>query len=291
MTKRLMFLLLVVLLGLPSALSAQTAQNPRLHVLSYNIQMLPRWILHMDHGPVKRAKLIPSVLIADSIDIIVFQEAFDKRCVRILSKLLKPHFPYVVGPANDRKIGIKLNSGVMMFSKVPLKFVDEVDFTECETEDCFARKGALLAEADWHGKPIQILGTHKEAGGSTMLKTGQYLEILGMVRKHTRTGVPQLLCGDFNIRKGSDIYTAMVATFEMQDGDITGEQQFTSDHLINDMSTYRPDDRKIIDFIFYRPNGVEPTFIQREIRRYRTRWSKKHEDLSDHMSILMTLDF
>lgn len=270
---------------------AQKPETRPLRVLSYNIQMLPRWIAHLGHGPVKRAKLIPEKLIADSIDVIVFQEAFDKRCMRIIRKQLAAYYPYVAGPANDRKVGIKLNSGVMMFSKIPLRFVDQVDFTECEQEDCFARKGALLAEADWHGKAIQILGTHKEAGGSTMLKTGQYLEILGMVRKHTRPGVPQLLCGDFNIRKGSDIYSAMVATFDMEDGPITGEFQYTSDHLLNDMSTYRPEDRKIIDFIFYRANGTEPVFIQREIRRYMQRWSPKHEDLSDHLSVLMTLVF
>lgn len=270
--------------------SAVPAERP-LRILSYNIQLLPRWIAHLGHGPVKRSRLLPEKLVADSLDIIVFQEAFDKRCVRLLRKGLEAYYPYVVGPANDRKHSIKLNSGVMMFSKVPLKFVDEVDFTECEKEDCFARKGALLAEADWHGKPIQILGTHKEAGGSTTLKTGQYLEILGMIRRHTRPGVPQLLCGDFNIRKGSDIYQAMIATFDMEDGPITGELQYSSDHLLNDMSTYRPDDRKIIDFIFYRGNGTEPTFIRREIRRYRQRWHKKHEDLSDHMSVLMTLSF
>lgn len=288
MFKRLLF---IALLGssMFSSFAAGINEPKKLRILSYNIQMLPRWILHMDHGPVKRAKLIPEKLIADSIDIIVFQEAFDKKCMRIISKQLKPFYPYVVGPGNDRKVGIKINSGVMMFSKIPMKFVDEVDFTECESEDCWARKGALLAEADWNGKPIQILGTHKEAGGSLTLKTGQYLEILGMVRKHTKAGVPQLLCGDFNIRKGSDIYTAMVATFGMEDGDITGELQYTSDHLLNDMSTYRPDDRKVIDFIFYRANGVKPVFVQREIRRYLQRWSDKHEDLSDHLAVLMTL--
>lgn len=289
MKNRLYFIVAFLIFFATSAVAQETKSTRPLRILSYNIQMLPRWILHMDHGPVKRAKLIPQKLIEDSIDVIVFQEAFDKRCVRILSKQLKAVYPYVVGPANDKKCGIKLNSGVIMFSKVPLRFVDQVDFTECEKEDCFARKGALLAEGEFEGKTFQILGTHKEAGGSTMLKTGQYLEILGMLRKHTKPGIAQFLCGDFNIRKGSDIYTAMLATFDMEDGDITGELQYTSDHLLNDMSSYNPENRKIIDFIFYRGNGHKPQFIQREIRRYLTRWSTKHEDLSDHLSVLMTV--
>lgn len=267
-------------------------ENPKdLRVLSYNIQMLPRWIAHMGHGPVKRASLIPEKLIADSIDIIIFQEAFDKRCMRIMRRLLEPYYPHVAGPANDRKFGFKLNSGVMIFSKTPLKELESIDFTECEKEDCFSRKGALLVETEWQGQPLQIMGTHMEAGGSQTLKAGQYLEILGMMRKHTRHGVPQLLTGDFNIKKGTTLYEAMLAAFGMEDGPFSGELQYTADGMLNDMKRYDPDDRKVIDYIFYKGNGVRPVFINREVRQYRQRWRKDRQDLSDHLSVLMTIRF
>jgi endonuclease/exonuclease/phosphatase family metal-dependent hydrolase len=282
-------MLAVFMVLILSPLVKASEEDKELRILSYNIQMLPRWIAHLGHGPVKRAKLIPEKLIQDNIDIIVFQEAFDKHCMKLISRQLKTVYPYSIGPANDKKCGIKLNSGVMIFSKTPLTFVDQVDFTECEKEDCFARKGALLVETEFNGKKIQVLGTHKEAGGSLPLKAGQYIEILGMVRKHTKPNVPQFLCGDFNIRKDSDLYFGMLGTFEMKDGPITGELQYTSDHLLNDMSSYRPDDRKIIDFIFYRGNGHEPISTKREIRRYMQRWHKDHEDLSDHLAVLMSI--
>lgn len=286
-------IILVIIISCVSLnpLAAQNTPEPELRVLSYNIQMLPRWIAHLGHRPLLRAKLIPEKLIADSIDVIVFQEAFDKKCMRIISRLLQERYPYTVGPANDRKAGIKLNSGVMMFSRIPLKFIDQIDFKECEKEDCFARKGALLAEADWNGKAIQILGTHMEAGGTPELKTGQYLEINELVRKHERPGVPQLLCGDFNIRRGSDLYHNMLAVTGMEDGPISGELQYTADHLLNDMCSYDPQNRKVIDFIFWRGNGLSPLFTRREIKRYRQRWNKKHEDLSDHMALLLYLRF
>lgn len=282
-------ILAVFMMLILSPLVKASEEDKELRILSYNIQMLPRWIAHLGHGPVKRAKLIPEKLIQDNIDIIVFQEAFDKHCMKLISRQLKTTYPYSIGPANDKKCGMKLNSGVMIFSKTPLTFVDQVDFTECEKEDCFARKGALLVETEFNGKKIQVLGTHKEAGGSLPLKAGQYIEILGMVRKHTKPNVPQFLCGDFNIRKDSDLYFGMLGSFEMKDGPITGELQFTSDHLLNDMSSYRPDDRKIIDFIFYRGNGHEPISTTREIRRYIQRWHKDHEDLSDHLAVLMSI--
>lgn len=285
------FLILIICCGSLAPLTAQKTSDPELRVLSYNIQMLPRWIAHLGHRPLLRAKLIPEKLIADSIDVIVFQEAFDKKCMRIISRLLQEQYPYIVGPGNDRKAGIKLNSGVMMFSRIPLKFVDQIDFKECEKEDCFARKGALLAEAEWNGKAIQILGTHMEAGGTPELKTGQYLEINELIRKHERPGVPQLLCGDFNIRRGSDLYHNMLVVTGMEDGPISGELQYTADHLLNDMCSYDPQNRKVIDFIFWRGNGISPLFTRREIKRYQQRWNKKHQDLSDHMALLLYLRF
>lgn len=285
----LVFTWLCISLG--PALAQHKTPEPELRVLSYNIQMLPRWIAHLGHRPLLRARLIPEKLIADSIDVIVFQEAFDKKCMRIIRSLLIGKYPYVAGPANDRKAGMKLNSGVMMFSRIPLKFVDQIDFRECEKEDCFARKGALLAEAEWQGKSIQIMGTHMEAGGTPELKTSQFMEINEMIRRHAREGVPQLLCGDFNIRKGSELYQTMLQTIGMEDGPLSGELQYTADHKLNDMCSYNPEDRKVIDFIFYRANGAPALFTDREVKRYRQRWNKKREDLSDHMALLMRLRF
>jgi endonuclease/exonuclease/phosphatase family metal-dependent hydrolase len=287
--KKWFFIFPILLVFLGSG--ATPASEKNLKVLSYNIQMLPRWIAHLGHGPIKRAKLIPQKLIADSIDILVFQEAFDKRCMRLIKKELEPFYPYVAGPANDRKFSIKLNSGVMIFSKKPLKILDSVDFTECEKEDCFARKGALLAETEWEGRRLQIMGTHMEAGGSQTLKAGQYLEIAAMMRKHQQANVPQLLAGDFNIRKGSLLYEAMLATFGMNDGAISGDLQFTADGLLNDMKGYNPEDRKVIDFIFYKANGIIPAYINREIKQYRQAWNKEKKDLSDHQAVLLTLQF
>lgn len=285
------WLIILPLIGGFFTSHAAPSNDKKLTVLSYNIQMLPRWIAHLEHGPVKRARLIPTKLIADNIDILVFQEAFDKHCMKLIKNELQAYYPYSVGPANDKKFGFKLNSGVMIFSKQPLKILDMVDFTECEKEDCFARKGALLVETEWEGQRLQIMGTHMEAGGSQTLKAGQYLEIAAMMRKHQQANVPQLLAGDFNIRKGSVLYEAMLATFDMKDGDISGDLQYTTDGLLNDMKGYDPEDRKVIDFIFYKANGILPTYISREIKQYRQTWNKEKQDLSDHQAVLLTLQF
>src|SRR5687767_1962440 len=59
-----------------------------LRVLAWNIQMLPRFLVRLSRGPIRRAKLIPQKLIDDQVDIIVFQEAFDARARRILTRRL-----------------------------------------------------------------------------------------------------------------------------------------------------------------------------------------------------------
>jgi hypothetical protein len=148
------------------AKAVETIDSNELRIVTYNVKMLPRILVHLKHHPVKRAKLIPKKIIADSVHIVCFQEAFDGKSIRELKRLLKPSFPYIVGPANKRP-GFKLSSGVIIFSKLPLTFVSQIDFIDCEKEDCAARKGALLVAAEWQGQPFQIMGTHAEAGGGS----------------------------------------------------------------------------------------------------------------------------
>lgn len=281
-------------------LCLQAAENPAdpladptnsLRILSYNIKMLPRMLAHLKHHPIKRAKLIPQSILEDTVDIVVFQEAFDRKAIRILKKKLEQTYPYTVGPANSKRPSFKVSSGVWMISKFPIHELGTVDFKECEKEDCMARKGALLVEGTWNGKKIQVMGTHAEAGGSMDLKKGQFYEMQELVNKHKTESVPQFFCGDFNTRKGTALYDTLLAVFAAEDGPISSELQFTSDHLLNDMSHYNPKSRNVIDYVLYRGNGIQPKAIKREVRRYECAWDKTHCDLSDHMAILMKIAF
>lgn len=262
-----------------------------LNVLSWNIKFLPRVLAHIGHRPLKRVPYIAEFLLKDSADVIVLQEAFDNVANKRLLKLLKEKYPYHVGPAN-KKGWFTINSGILIVSKVPLRERGTVDFKECEKEDCFARKGALLVEIDWYGKLIQILGTHLESGGPREIKLSQYQELAGLLRAHQNYGVPQLLCGDFNTEKSNaDLYPKMLHVLQVEDGPLSGELQYTSDHLLNDMDSYDPNNREVIDYILYKGNGVEPVYSYREVVRPMHRWSKKHQDLSDHFGVRLRIRF
>lgn len=264
-------------------------QTTGLRILSYNVKMLPRYIIRTHHFPIRRARIIPSVILNENADVVVFQEAFDPKADRILRKKLKQKYPYYAGPVN-RKPGFKINGGVMIFSKYPLKQLGQVQYSQCNDFDCWARKGALLVEITEGLHTYQIAGTHLNGGGSIELKTSQYSEMGQLVKRYARQGVPQFLVGDYNTSNyDKPYYNAMLQQLDAKDGPVNGPVLFTNDHLDNDMEEYDPKERNIIDYILYRPNGVEPRVITRSIKQYCNRWCKQHEDLSDHYALLMEL--
>ena len=282
---RVYFSTLVLLLFF-SSLSAQT-----ISVLSWNIKFLPRAFAHIGHRPLKRVEPIATHLIASEADVLVLQEAFDRKAKRRLKKSLNLVYPYTYGPANQEP-GFKINSGILILSKTPLLYRGEVEFSDCEKEDCFARKGALLVETVVAGRRIQVLGTHLEAGGPSSIKLTQYHEVAGLLRSHQLFGIPQIICGDFNTNQTNTyLYQAMLNILQAEDGPLYGELQYTSDHMLNDMDLYNPNDRKVIDYVFYKPNGVQPQNIYREVLRYQYPWNKKQKDLSDHFAVWMKLTF
>lgn len=273
----------------PSELSADSST---LKVLSYNMYMLPPLVKFT--GKQRRAKRIGDLLKDSDFDIVVFQEAFHGAARRKIWRRMRDNYPHALGPANRRWYSFKTNSGIWIISKIPLTQIAELDFDYCDGIDCWSRKGALVAEGEFYGKTFQILGTHLEAGGSREKKVGQYREldsVLAFVRKEN---VPQIITGDFNTKKFQDTtwYNQLVSILGAQDGPLLSEQQYSSDSYVNDIKIERGDKKKrgVIDFIFYRENGVKAK-INRYVRMPRWQWSKRCKDLSDHFAIEAQIRF
>jgi len=266
--------------------TAPTANG--LRILSYNIKMLPRFIKREHHYPITRAHILPKYIMQENPDIIVFQEAFDGKADRILRKALKEQYPYMLGPVN-KKPGFKINGGVLICSKYPLKQLGTVQYSQCDDFDCWARKGVLLVEVNDGKHTFQIAGTHMNGGGSVALKTSQYKEMGALVKEFARPGVPQFCVGDYNTSNlDSSYYRPLISNLDAEDGPVTGTLTCTNDHVGNDME--EPDrEQDIIDYVLYRPNGVRPQKMTRTIKRYCQRWSPTHQDLSDHYALLMEL--
>lgn len=264
--------------------------NNQISILTWNVKMLPRGAVFLDHHPIKRARLIPEVLMKESPDVIVFQESYDGKAVRMLRRKLKPMYPYTQGYQNRKVITYKRAGGVLMFSKYPMKEIESIKYSWLEGIDKLARKGAMLVEVEHPVKHFQLLGTHMEAGGSKELKATQYKEAGELLKRHEQTGVPQFACGDFNTKRVDTVlYPKLINCLQMEDGEICTELKCTSDHLLNDMDSYNPERRNLIDYVFYKSNGVLPKTITRCVMQYEHPWSKKHKSLSDHNAVVLRM--
>ena len=262
-----------------------------LRLLSYNVKMLPRIFPHLKHYPVRRAKLIPKHILADSVDVVVFQEMFDAKARKHLVNGLKADLPYVIGPGKLRPKGYKKGSGVMIMSRYPFKFLEKIKYNDCKgIPDCRARKGVIIVEVNDGKRTYQIAGTHMQAGGGKELKMKQIEQAAALMRQFRKEGVPQFAVGDFNVRNSDTVlYPKLLKDFEANDGPFEGELIYTSDHKLNDLYKYNPNHRNTVDYILYKDNGVQPTQIKRVIRPYKQPYHKRHQDLSDHYGLLMTV--
>lgn len=261
-------------------------------IMSYNIKMLPRGATYIKHHPVIRSRVLPEVLKEENSDVIVFQEAFDGKAMRIMRKRLKEDYPYIAGWKNRKVISYKRAGGVIMFSKYPMKELESIAYTKCKGIDCMANKGSLLVEVNHPKHKFQLLGTHMQAGGGKDIKESQYKEAGDLLKRHVQNGVPQFAAGDFNTHKNDpDLYPKLLKELDATDGDIDSELKYTSDHMLNDMDSYDPKRRNVIDYVFYKPNGVAARKCSRKVIAFEKPWSKKHKSLSDHNAIVLKMEW
>ncbi|CAN5289949.1 sphingomyelinase C [soil metagenome] len=257
----------------------------KIKILSWNIYMLPGF-LSPGKGP--RAEAIGTLLASSDYDVIVFQEAFHQRSRNTISRLLTPAFPFQAGPANQKAFSLKINSGVWIFSRYPISQVQSIIFSTQHGADALSRKGALLIEIIINNNPVQIVGTHLQNGGDEWRRQSQCAEINErLLNKYQRPGIPQIVCGDFNIERHErhENYQSMLETLNADDGELSSERKYSYDGVSNDMQSGTGGEQDLIDYILIRNNQAFVKSAARKITVYRQRWHENHQDLSDHYSI------
>ena len=195
-----------------------------------------------------------------------------------------------MGYQNRKLVSYKRAGGVLIFSKYPMKELESIRYKQCKGIDCAGHKGVMLVEVEHPAGKFQLSGTHMQAGGSPELKESQYAELGALLKKHEQVGVPQFAAGDFNTKKDRPVlYDTLVRILDAQDGEFSGNLKFTSDHLLNDMYDYDTEKRHIIDFVFFRPNGIKPRSVARYVRKFEQQWHPKHKALSDHFAVVLKM--
>jgi sphingomyelin phosphodiesterase len=272
-------------------INEQAAPEEELRILTWNIFMRPRYIFK--DGQLERAKAIVEQLKDKTYDVIVFQEAIDRKARKIIWEGLKEFFPYQVEPGNGAFL--KTNGGVWILSKHEIKKQKRIIFKGCVGTDCFCKKGALLVEVNKKDKRFQVIGTHLQAEVKNLNyklnRVEQYNEINEyLLKPNAEEGVPQFVVGDLNTPDNvSEEYKTMLAKLESQDAERNSAEwedgaswgAWTND-LFNEC-----EDRKaeVLDYVLYKSNGKKPSRFQKSIRKFRQIWNGRNKDLSDHYAV------
>lgn len=273
----------------------QPMQSPpppeKIKILSWNIYMLPGVVRVKGKG--ERADAIGNILKDSDYDVIVFQEAFQRNARKKIFRHLHEKYPYQSGPANQKLISYKTNSGLWIFSKHPIVSSHSIIFKNKSGIDAFSRKGGLITEVDVNGSIIQIAGTHLQNSGHPWIRQSQCVEFYNrLLQPLHKEGVPQIVCGDFNInRKKEEEYNFMLQTLRATDGELVGALQYSYDRLQNDLHVEAGRNQDLIDYILIRDPSNQFISTSREIKAIRKNWDTIHADLSDHFALEAELRF
>jgi endonuclease/exonuclease/phosphatase family metal-dependent hydrolase len=271
----------------PVAVSAgPEANNHQLKILTWNIYMLP--FCSKMHQNCKRAMAIAREIPAYNYDIIVFEEAFDRRARKILRDQLKGYFPFIYGPANESSFSIRTNSGIW----IPLRQLEQIKFKNRFGIDALARKGAVLFEGEWQGQSFQLLGTHLQNNSPDSVRYGQCHEIAHkLLRKYAKSDIPQIVCGDFNIEFADKVnYSKMLNILDAENGSLKGDLQTSFDEVDNKLAKKDNGKKQLIDYVLVR-NFKSIKYIERKVFVLKGCIKDIVSDLSDHYGIEARVNF
>ncbi len=265
--------------------------NRPLKILSWNIGMLP--VVDIFKEKDERPQAIANALSVNDYDIIVFQEAFTFYGRNVISRKLQDQYPYAYGPVNKTTISLKINSGIWILSKIPLKTMKEIEFTVSAGMDGLARKGAVLLGGQFCGAPFQLIATHLQDDEYPQVIREQQLSEIHekLITPFSELGTPQIICGDFNTdEKMAADYRGMLGILDAEDCGISGTMKTTFDDESNDVyKSPHPDPRRI-DYVMTR-NSRFIQWINERVAVLKSKWGENKEYLSDHNALEAVIQF
>jgi len=263
----------------------------KIKILSWNIYMLPHLVAAHSNKK-ERASVIGETLLGSDYDVIFFQEAFHSTARNRILAQLQNKYPYHAGPANRKFLSLKANSGLWIFSKYPIVHSQSIIYKNKFGVDALSRKGALLVELNVQGQRIQIAGTHLQNCGPVWLRQVQCVEFYKrLLKPNAREGVPQIICGDFNIDRHTtqEDYQFMLQALDAKDSN-DEVNQYSYDRLNNDLHIEKGTAKDLIDYILFRSNGGI-AICSNAVTPIKRKWSTLHSDLSDHYAIQAEINF
>ena len=253
--------------------------------------MLPHVLIHT--GQIERAKQIIESLKNEDVDVIVFQEAFDKRAREIIREGLKKYFPYETGNPT-RNSFYKISSGVWVISKVPINVVKRIYFSNGKGMDKFACKGAILLEGKKNSFCFQIASTHLQSdlikSDVRQIRKQQYQKISKeLLEPYAQTKVPQFVVGDMNTSSEDSLsFMQMLGILKINQCVFDSKLNFSYDCSKNDIIKDENAAPQLLDHILFNKRDAATVEGRMFVKIFRKQWDDLHSDLSDHFAIMGT---
>ena len=214
---------------IPGPSGDMTSTGSDMKVLTWNIYMLPH--SNLVNSNRRRARGLAQELSRSDYTIIVFQEAFDPGARKIIREVLKKNFPFFYGPANNSKwYSIHTSSGLWIASRIPLQEKTTIRYIGARGFDRFANKGAILLEGSWKGQPFQLVATHIQSDDYPWTVREKQIDDLHrfLLVPYFKSGVPQIICGDFNTDKAeTPHYHELLSVTGADDGTLGGNDIYS----------------------------------------------------------------
>lgn len=284
---------LIILLGLAFTMMANASD---LKILTWNLFMIPKPFNNTLQQT--RADMMASLLPGLGHDVYFFQEAFIGKTKKKLTNAFKNTHPYTARLGVDGKIPHLLDSGLLVFSRYPMKVLGHEYFKKCAKTDCFAAKAALLVEVTTpDGKKVQIATTHMQAwveAKALAVRQTQLVQIKNLFKRYENPGIPQVLVGDLNIDGLlPDEYPGALDFLDMSSAPLNGRYSSTNGFVINCYRTPgEPHSGQWLDHVWIKPHQTQAAVRYRAAREFSGKFKKTGWcPLSDHRPVeaLITL--
>ncbi|PCI27832.1 hypothetical protein COB52_04370 [Candidatus Kaiserbacteria bacterium] len=204
---------------------------PSIKILSLNVACLP---FPITTSCCSRITKICKQVISNNIDIVCFQECFDKRCQTIISEMFMETHPYQIlhqrycAPGVLDWINWLEDSGLVAVSRYPITGQHFVPFKNIKGLDALCWKGILGFSVKFSEKnSLMVFNTHlnsdEQFSGKKNLSKMRTLELEEIVSFIVSETVkydicpPVIACGDFNITEVGKEYTTMMDKYGFGD--------------------------------------------------------------------------
>lgn len=289
------FLLCLLCPGYTNAQDTVAANSTsfNIKIATWNIQMLPTCFAFFTKDFRKKQRVRAPWIIeycnSHKYDVIVFQEVFDKNIKKKLERELKVFYPYQVNPR--KKPGSLLSNGILIVSRVPMKYIDHIFFEQGTHADKWASKGCTLVEIEKNRIKFQIAGTHLQSSNTkkaVVHRIKQYQAIRSLLENNINIHVPLFVLGDMNTPKSNKVnYLKMLNKIGVKDVELNEKKPYTIDS-INYWNPHQ--ENRQLDYILIHSNNTSSKIKKQKIIRPKNKFKEAQMDLSDHYGIVAEIE-